>query len=436
MDAGPSDGDAGGGPPAVPVCGDGWRDPATEECDEGAASTHTACTPGCVVVDFSAAASVSDAGSPSFHLSDGRHPIAAGSSGLGVVVTDETPALWFLGFGPKGDPIAAPSMFGLGSPLAATADPVVATLPGGAFAAAWADANGDGDALGVALQAIDPGNPGAAPIAHANTTSAFNQYQPDAVWSQAGLIVAWTDDSNPGTQADIRFRSFDASLAPTSAEQTLANTADAETDVALAPFGSSWAAAWRVSSAGFETLGAAANGVSWTVGPFLPAPTAERPTIVELDAGHLLVAFVIGDLQDPNVTRVATAVLDMGAPGVVPFAVGPVGGSQPVLARPGSRLYMAWRTAAGLGDPAGEEAWLSELLWDPNQGVVTQSAVTLALPRSPQDQVADQRRPRLASTSLFPEGAIAAAWEDLASGPAVSVRLELIPTPILRKAQP
>src|SRR5262249_37469746 len=141
--------------------------------------------------------------------------------------------------------------------------------------------------------------------------------------------------------------------------------------------------------------------------------------------------------DDTDRTFVATAVLTTSAYGSVDdFVQEAALGDEPMLVRPGSLadpFYLSWRTAATPGDPAGEDVWVRELIWNSDQLHLEAQPDRIALPRWPADQVADQRQPRLADTPLGPHGAIFAGWDDF-SGQQAEVRLELIPLPILRKA--
>ena len=215
-------------------------------------------------------------------LGAGRHPVAASDSTFGAVLVQTgsgAPALSLATFSAKGAATGLVEPVGAGSSVVDGSNPVVAGLPCGRYAVAWAalDAEG-GDELDVALQLVEPAAPALPPPAQANTTTDFSQYDPDILWTGSELVVAWVDDSDATTGPDLRFRTFDASLNPTSGEQTLAATADAEADVALAGFAGTWAAAWRDDTAGLETIQVQAGATRWTVGPaFLPGPAEASP---------------------------------------------------------------------------------------------------------------------------------------------------------------
>ena len=318
---------------------------------------------------------------------------------------------------------------------------------------AWADFNSEaGDELDVAVRIVDPSTPVTTPPAHANTTLGFSQFDPDIVWTGSELVVAWVDTSNAATEPDLVFRTFDASFNPTSGEQTLGGTADSEADVALAPFAGSWAAAWRDDTvgdaSGLETVRVQAGSVSWTVGPeFLPAPVAAKPALAQLDGTHLLVVYAVGaDTSDSGVANgsmLMAAVLDTGVPGnasgmpVPGLAPGrPVlDQSTPSAVNVQGSAWVAWWTAAALGDPLGEELWLKSIPWHGSALDLTQ--IEVLLPRWPQARLGDQEAPALAGSTLAPGGALIAGWNDLSQtlvpGEAPGdVVVEQIPLPPMR----
>jgi len=68
-------------------------------------------------------------------------------------------------------------------------------VPGGKYAVAYTDFNGDGDELGIALRIVDPEIAPTGTPAHANATTIFSQYDPDVIATSSGLVLAWVDDS-------------------------------------------------------------------------------------------------------------------------------------------------------------------------------------------------------------------------------------------------
>jgi hypothetical protein len=378
-------------------------------------------------------------------LGGGPHSVSGGDDGFAVVVRSASAAppieLAFLPFGKKGQPPSAPEPFDLGTNVVPFCEAGLATLPDGSYAAVWTDLSADGDGLGVALRRLEVGVPPAGPPQHANVLTDFNQSDADLVWTGSELVVAWTDESDSFAFGDLKLRTFDAMLVPTSGEIDLAATPVAEGRVSLAAFDGSWAAAWRSFDAGLETLHVRAGIASWTVGPFLPGGQAERPALTNLDGTHLLAVFTEGDPQASSDGLLFAAVLDTAAPGpVVAVPIPSAGGDaqdHPSVVRVGSRAYVAWHEDPALGDPIGEEIWLKELVWDPIAAQLDISPAPIPLPREAVDQQGDQRAPTLAAVPLWPEGALATAWEAWGGiqGSKASL-VELVPVPVLRQDMP
>jgi hypothetical protein len=448
--------DAGSAPPGPPVCGDGWRDPATEECDDGlgAAPSRRACSAECWALDELAVApkaSDSGAGGVTRTLGVGRHPLASSDSSTAVAFQETTAqplALFLATFTSKGDATGTVIPFNQQSTVTQAANPVVAAVPCDRYAAAWSDLGGDGDSLGVAVRIVDPTIPPGGPPAFANTTTAFSQYDPDIVWTGSQLVVAWVDDSNAQTAPDVRFRTFDANINPTSDEQTLAATPDSEADVALAAFAGSWAAAWRDDTSGIEQIRVHTGAMDWTVGPFLPGPANDKPALAELDATHLLLAYSVGiDTTGSGVangSKIQVAVLDTAIAGnqgidllATATAARGLAQAQPNLVVVQNSLFAAWWTAASPGSATGEELWLKPLAW--NGMALDVSQAELPLPRWPQARAGDQRLPAMAASTLPPGGALVLGWDDLGKGNTSGegngdVVVEVAPVPLLRTA--
>ncbi len=415
-----------------PYCGDGNRDP-TEECDDGVQSLLLdSCSSLCEVRDLLAVRGALDAGVVSRTLGLGRHPLGGGATGLAVSwIETSTGKLGMTFYDAKGIPTGKVDRFGVGTTTLTTSAPVVAGLPSGVFATAFTDMGGDGDGEGIAIRRVDPSVASSGAPAHANTTTAFGQYDADIVWTGTQLVVAWADNSSTTTGPDLRYRTFDANLNPTSAEQTLAATVAVEANVALTAFAGGWAAAWREASNGLETIRARAGGMSFSVGPFLPGPYHAPPAIAELDSSHLLLVYVENK-------KLRGALLDLAQPGVVTAFDLPVlsQGPNPPPAlwanavRVGSGVLVAWASEAVLADPRAEETWLKVVGW--NGVTVDLTVPELPLPRWDAHRLGDQRFPALGAAGA----ALGAAWLDLASNFAGSanndVIVEVVPTPILR----
>lgn len=443
-----------GGPANLDICGDGFR-LLTEECDDGNASDGDACA-SCSVLDFLAvSSSLVDPPPLGRRLGEGRHPLAADPQGLAVALVDVSgpaPAIQLARFAPGGSSLGGPVVVAEQLPLW-DPHPVVAPLPLGHIVAWTAP---DDDHLGVWMRQVPPGEAPLPDPVRVNLAQDFGQSDPDVLWDGQQLVVAWVDASDLDTGYDLHFRTFDANLSPTSGEQKLAATLDAEAHVALAPFQGSWAAAWRALSGGLERIQVRAGASSWSVGPFLPGPASDRPSLAQLDPDHLLLVFsegVAAELENaPPSSRVVAAVLSLDATGelspeqvtwVAPLAQGSEGLSQqqPHVLRVGTELWLAWRSEARPGDALAEELWLKPLGWTPPEGTslgeLELSAEELPLPRQAVHRPGDQRLPALAGFSLGDQPFLALAWEDLGrvfapAGGDHEVVLQFAPLPLLR----
>ncbi|GMV19446.1 MAG: hypothetical protein AMXMBFR56_76700 [Polyangiaceae bacterium] len=431
-------------------CGDGIRDPVTEECDDGNASSSDSCS-ACFVRDVLLVPGPgSDGGVPpkvSRRMGDGRHPAAGGDSGFAVAFVTSLPApvtLGLLTFDSVGVPASPPVTVAADASVTANAHPVVAALPGGKFAVAYTDLNADGDGLGIALRTVDAATKQVGPLVRANTTKTFGQHDVDLVWTGTELVAAWVDDSKlPISGSDVRMRRFSASLTPLSSEEVVANSPAQESAVALAPFASGWAAAWRSGTSGAETIVVKAVGASWSVPLASPGPAEDKAALAELDATHLLLVFSEG-----TPARLRGAILDTASQGTVTsiFPIGPavapystdatLAQSHPSAVRAGGKVYVAWRSSLVPGDAKAEELWLKELAWA--SLALDLSKTEISLPRWPSHLKDDQRRPALAAMG---SGALATAWDDYGRvfgsvEGTPDVVAELIPLPILRKNLP
>jgi hypothetical protein len=436
--------------PSPPVCGDGYRDPLTEECDDGNGSSPAdSCS--------SVFGPMPEAGTiPATmrrKLGKGRHPIAAGASGSAVAFVDyllTPPDINLKLLDSDGAPVPGILTIGSGLNQLSDADPVVAALPGGKYAAAWTDVNADGSDRGVAFRIVDPAAPPSGPPGHANAATAQNQEAPDIVWTGSEIVVAWQDASTAsGTNFfDIRARRFSAEGTPLGTED-VAVTSVRESLPVLARFGSGWAAAWRAASGANEAIGARAGSAVWSVGPFANGPAGERPALVELDATRLLVVFSETTFAgSQSVPRVRGALLDAQAPGSVErFAIEPLVTEyaalpqyEPNVVRVGDRIYVAWR-GAGLNTWSSGDVWLKAVSWSGATSTLDLSEVEIPLTREPANRAGAQYRPALAASPLCPEGALVTAWDDhgrvfgaIQGTPDFVV--SFVPTPILRLPEP
>ncbi|MBK7398377.1 MAG: hypothetical protein IPJ34_19310 [Myxococcales bacterium] len=259
------------------ACLDGVRDPVGEECDLAGHSARSLCSSTCASRDVLALPATSiDAGVPlgKRSLGLGRHTVAADPSGLAVVFGEDKPARFAIArFDSKGiaSDVAVPITTGGAAPAG---NPVVAPLGSGEFVGAWTTAI-DGDGPGIAVRVIGAGSLG--PLVKVNVSTGFTQRDPDVLRVGSQLVFAWTDSSSAARGPDVKYRLFSTSLAPLGGELELAGTLDNETDVALAPFGSSWMAAWRAGAASgaTETIVAKVDGKLFFAGPGLRSGRGE-----------------------------------------------------------------------------------------------------------------------------------------------------------------
>lgn len=407
---------------------------SNEECDDGDEG-EDGCTALCETRDQLAVPSPAVALPHSFSrvLGQGRHPLAGGESGFISVYVEPDGAVPVVGATVYNE-LGKATFRGVasaGSLVVTSANPVAAALPNGEFALAWTDFGGDGSDLGIALRKVTASGQ-LGPLLPANARTEFSQQDVDLVWATDRLIAAWVDTSNASTGPDIRVRSFDANLSPLSGETALAESDAGEADVALATFGAGWVAAYREgTSDGAENVIVKKGESVWRLGPLSGGFAGEKPALVQLDATHLLVAFT--DMTDPwlsgvpNTPRLRYAVIDTET-SATPEALGLreqggysssellLGQSSPALERGMDGVFLAWRTEAPPGDASSEQVWLKSLGWAP-RGVGGELALLerdaeLLVPRLCESSTGAQRAPALARTSLYPNGALALAWED------------------------
>jgi hypothetical protein len=449
------------GPPGPTRCGDGWRDSATEECDDGPGSSADFCDDTCRVRDVLIAPNVAPDGAlrpPGRVLGQGRHPVAAGSSGFAVafVSREPEPAVKLRAFEPHSAPLGDAITVSSGTAVIDASAPVVGALPSGAYAVAWTDLNGDGDLRGIAFTIVNPAQPtNVPPASFVNVQRRFSQDAPDLVVTDSEIVVTWRDDADIATAPDLRYRRLSHSGTPLSAaDETLVQTKAGEGNAVLARFGSSWAAAWRSGDPAGEIIQVRAGNSAWSVGPFLQGGAAEdKPALVEIDSTRLFLVFVErawGDSGAQPTSRLRCAVLDTAAPGrvdalplaprVEPWSLDPaLAQEQPSAARAGDTLYVAWHSGRVIGDARAQESWLKRIDVRHAAGGVTLDFSTpeVELPREAAHSPNDQRYPALAAGAVPGSAAIVAAWDDYGRSfgtdqGAPDVAVELIPTPILR----
>jgi cysteine-rich repeat protein len=417
-------GGAGGQPPLVPVCGDGWRDVASEHCDDGDLAADDACGAMCEATDLAVGSGL--------RLGRGPHVIAGSSAGiaLGLLSDDASPLLSVAFLDAKKHSLGPPEVVASNGVASYLPDPALAPLPDGTFALAYADIGGDGDGVGVALRKIEPGlAPG--PMSHANATTLFNQEDPDLIWAGGELVAAWIDGSDD-PWGDVVVRTFDVQLAPTSGEMAVSADASSDARPTLAgAAGGGWAVAWRSSEPIWGVKVWASTGGAWSVAPCGPAAPEERPALVELTDGKLLVVcsvltgvastsselrFALIDVQSPDAALQSSALVGMGA-------------LEPALARVGDRVVLVHRVATPPGDPLFDDVVWRAVTYDAATDAVA-FGPALSIPRSAAHQAADQLVPVAAATPYWPEGAALFAWEDWGGVVNdVSVLAALVPLP-------
>lgn len=407
-------------------CGDSIRDPMLEECDDGPGDGHDACTATCRVHNYFVVEPLSsDAGARdgSRSLGFGRHPAASDSDGSIVTFVEERGsgvALRAALFNAAGARRGSAFDVGVGLSPAEASEPAAAALPVGGYVVAWADlAKGS---LDIALRTVSASGVIGAPRL-ANQTTIGAQQDPDILWAENQVVVAWVDNFIPF------YRRFNADLSPIDDEIALAPSDSFGGSASLSKYGASWAIAWRALQAdGGERIRVRSGPLDWTVGPFPPGPWRERPAVAELDDSHLLVAFSQGTESGGSgtITRLRGAVLSSLAPGtVLSFAIEntiepwmsdmTLSESRPGLSRIGTRIYLTWQSESPLGDPLGDEVWLRELTWNGAElGLLEPMKLQADAPR-----LDNQRAPVIVAS----QAGLVTLWEDSTRDP----RHEILP---------
>jgi cysteine-rich repeat protein len=224
-------------------CGDGWRDPASEACDDGNVAPDDACSPDCLPTAFAIAARSGESDRPG----GPRTVIAADGRGEVLVVwlasrPQGRLALMARRYGPSG--AARGPAVSLSEDLFAGWDPEpsVAGLAEG-FAVAWSapDVTGDDDGAGIALVGVGEDGVVAA-VDVANLTTFGQQRAPVLLADGRGVLVAWVDDSLVDRR--IVARRFDGTLSPLGPERVLAAGLGEHLAPVLAGSAEGFALAW------------------------------------------------------------------------------------------------------------------------------------------------------------------------------------------------
>jgi cysteine-rich repeat protein len=415
-------------------CGDGIRDPRTEECDDGANGSHDSCSEDCRVRIFPVLASGVANGQSVRSLGAGPHVASASASGFAVVYNESTVGsanggVLLQAFGKNGARAGALVDVGQGSSPTTWTSPVVAALPDGQYAVAWTDQ--EQGVPGVRIRLVDAAS---GTLGEARGAAEPPAQDADVLWTGSELVIAWTD------LVDAKYRAFDARLAPLGPAGYLAASPSLESGVALAPFAGSWAAALYENDEGHSAIEVKAGTLSWSTPPELPPPVDARPALVELDSSHLLLVFTVGtnpdDSGSASAARLRAAVLSIASPGPVEsFELTPrltasamdamLSLARPSAARVGDRVYLAWESWRDAVDTTHREAFLAEIELDPTDATKIVQHVETPLPRGAQST--GRIGPRLAAAPLFPQGALISLWEDRTqpSGPLDPSRLML-----------
>jgi cysteine-rich repeat protein len=416
--------------PTTAVCGDGFLT-SPEQCDDGNTLDGDACSASCLVTPTLVApraAASAPPGLPGRELQLGRHPLGVGCNTTGLAFLDRSSKPAALKLATYSRSGVSNGVVSFGSAEVDRPSPSLAALPDDTFIAAWTAF--DSDELGVQLRRIDPTLPSSEAAITANEAQQFSQREPDVVFDGQQVIVAWTDDSDPSKGPDVHYRTFAPDLTPTSHDLTLAGTSAVEGNVALAAMNGAWAAAWRSGSNGSETVEVQSGGTHWSVGPFLPSESDDRPALVFLDASHLALALSEG--SDPNetgtanVSKLHAAILDAAFPGnvesfsipqtVAPWANVPgLSQTQPTLVAMVDRLVVGWRTSLVNGNASGDELWTRELKWAPgpsNTLVVDTSSPDIPMISAEARRDGDQSEPALLSSPTWPGHSLVSAWQD------------------------
>lgn len=426
-------GNGGGGSPPVPaVCGDGFRDPVLEECDDGAKGTTDACSDACVVEDMLACAECGPSTGPLLRRElGGHHAIAVTEAGSAVLFTQRgkgDPAIFLRMLGPKGEPGALVTAYA--SPkLSDTTEPVVTALPDGAFAVAWTDLGFDADLRGVVARVVKPGAPDTAPVV-LNQTSMGNQENPDLLWTGKSLVAVWTDHSSTAVDGiRVKMRELSASL--TGGSEKTVGLDEASDFASLSMLSAdAWGVAYRGKDATGERVRVIVGDKAWATAPY-PGGGPYHPSLATLGSAYV-VAYATLFNQD---AAVRVALFDPSAPGA-PLddraLPGGVPTRNPQLATAGGRTYLAWETGGIVGGDAGD-VFVSELTAAGNKLALGPSVL---LPRKKAHVIGQQDRPRIAGAPLAFDGALITGWDDrgqnFGGGLLSEAVLQFLPVPIVR----
>lgn len=431
------------------LCGDGVRDPDTEECDDGNTSSADACTNDCRVHDVVVWPNPDPSATYPRHghaLGYGQNAVTSSTAVIAVAAHDlDTGGIAIHAFDAHGgdtltnrSPAMPASVHPADEPDAAIAcaDTVCAAV--------WTDLDVDGEDTGIAVARFDAANAGAGVTYRAaNTTVVGAQQKADITWTGTAFVVAWQDESNEASQYPytatpvVKHRTFDRDLNPTSSETVTFPDNDSQANVTATsqagqalltfveehPYGDSYTGYRSVSS----------TGVSWTF-PSVHGPEDERPAVVSLADGSKLVGSTIYFVDDAQVQTGDTAPAFVGLQRMT--TAGTYGTPSWVLLDVSNPVHgvsvatgasTTWLSYLQAND---EVAYLSAI--DPDALALTGSP--LPLRRSP-TAAGPMRRAHLVSAATG--DAMIAVWDDLGHQGDVAegdedVELEILPLPLLR----
>lgn len=431
--------------PWPPQCGDGYRDPMSEECDDGlgTAPESRACTQDCEV--FDRLATTASGAQQRWLASPGA--IAAGPAGYAVVMVehlehpnDLEPRLAVALFDMAGRHLGVSHLKGVDFDVA----PALAQLPSGDFALVVSQMGLDAEGLGLGLYRVSASGGHPEFVSVVNESAAYGQHGPSAGWSGTELVVAWLDDSpawNPQASGRrVCSKRFGSTLAVVGDESCFDETTGWPSDLAIAA-GASTAIAWREFQGYDDVIVVEAEGWRWQSPLLAPTNAFEPPAIAWLDGSALLIVATEGD----GVQRVG--VIDSGVELVAFEAVGSSSSPrfEPSVARTPDGIYMVWSEPepapnGGWSSTLGE-VWLQKISWTGAQLDLI-SNTPIPLPRQSSHLQGDQHRPIVVAVNdaaqAAPGGAVLTCWNDLtasnfqAQAPHGDVAMQQIPTPIVR----
>jgi hypothetical protein len=407
----PSGAGAGGPLPDPPVCGDGVRDPATEECDDGSAGSPL-CGDDCRVQDFPLP------NTSYFALEGQSHSVAVGDGGFAVAFCESHIRSGIRFFSPTGTLLGEQTFYTYTTRSEPCAGLALVALPCGTYAAFWAGMEG------FRMRRFAADGSFAGDLLHPEVEPVDLDPRPSAVWTGSELVVIWRYHDvfgHPG----LRMRLFDENLEPLSGDTNPA-VGQQGAEPVITRFNGSWAAAW------YDVIGLAFPEESFTI--LTPAGSVtipdvgpeQAPQLVALDSSRLLLAYVI---DDGSRSFIEVAIVDPVS-GALPVRVEvpagtvqdpQVSASKPVLAVAGSRVFLSW-----VSTKAAEGNVLKEMTWDPASQTLEMSAPEIRLARWPENDM--DIAAKLGVGPFGVDATLVAAF----SGPDLALRVERLPLPILR----